>query len=289
MTKLPLWFPASILAHAAALALYVARPSAWSLALIIVAANHGLLLVASFLPRSRVLGPNLRRLPTDCTGQVALTFDDGPDPETTPEVLRILEEHGARATFFCIGERALAHPHIARAIAAAGHRVENHSYRHAGHFALFFPRAMARDIERAQCALMAVTGLQPRYFRAPAGMRNPAMGFVLTGARLSLVSWTRRGLDTVTRDPEKVLRRLLRGLKAGDILLMHDGSSARAADGHPVVLHVLPKLLEALTRQGLRGVSIPVPAAREKAPRTKRDTVSGKIGACEPMNESAKR
>jgi peptidoglycan/xylan/chitin deacetylase (PgdA/CDA1 family) len=254
-----MWLKLSILTHVAAASLFIARPQAWPLTLSLVAANHGLLLLGSLWPRSRLLGFNLRRLPQDCVDQVAITFDDGPDAEVTPRVLEILSAHGAKATFFCIAQRAQAHPGIMQAIVAAGHRVENHSYRHAGHFALFLPRAMGRDVARAQEILAALAGDPPRYFRAPVGMRNPAMGFVLAAQGLRLVSWTRRGLDSVTRDPERVLRRLTRGLKAGDILLLHDGSSALSQDGTPVVLHVLPRLLEQITLEGLTPVAIPAP------------------------------
>lgn len=256
MDKLPTWFKLSMLTHLIAAALFIAWPQMWALSLALVALNHGLLLLASFWPRSPWLGPNLRRLPPDGNDEVALTFDDGPDPEVTPRVLDILAAYGARATFFCIAERAAAHPRIIEAIVAAGHRVENHTYRHAGHFALFFPKAMGRDIARAQRVLTELAGEPPRYFRAPVGMRNPGMDFVLAAQDLRLVSWTRRGFDSVTRDPERVLQRLTRNLKAGDVLLLHDGSSARAGDGNPVVLMVLPRLLETLKQAGLRAVAI---------------------------------
>jgi peptidoglycan-N-acetylglucosamine deacetylase len=259
MNKLPGWLKVSILVHLAAALLTVARPRAWPLVLTLIAVNHGLLLLASFWPRSRWLGPNLRRLPGR-NGEVALTFDDGPDPEVTPQVLEILAARGARATFFCIAERAAAHPEIIRAIVAAGHRVENHSARHAGHFALFLPSAMARDIARAQQQLTALAGEPPRYFRAPVGMRNPAMGLILAAQGLRLVSWTRRGFDSISRDPERVLRRLIRNLAAGDILLLHDGGSARARDGTPVVLQVLPRLLDHIERAGLNAVLLAPPA-----------------------------
>jgi peptidoglycan-N-acetylglucosamine deacetylase len=224
-----------------------------------VVANHGLLLFASFWPRSRLMGANLRRLPPPCAGEVALSFDDGPDPEVTPKVLEIMAAHGARASFFCIGERAQAHPEIIKAIVAAGHRVENHSHRHLGYFALLLPNAMARDIARAQAVLTALAGQPPAYFRAPVGMRNPAVDLVLDAQGLRLVSWTRRGLDTVSRRPDRVLRRLTRGLAAGDILLLHDGASARDRAGAPIVLQVLPHLLQRLAQKGLAAVPIAPP------------------------------
>ncbi|MGH8718315.1 MAG: polysaccharide deacetylase family protein [Burkholderiales bacterium] len=241
--------------HLIALALFVAWPQMGPSLLAFVAAHHGVLLFASLSPRSRLIGSNLRRLPAAWAGQVALTFDDGPDLVVTPKVLEILSAYRARATFFCIGERAAAHPDIIRAIVAAGHRVENHSQRHVGWFAFFGPRAMARDIERAQTELTRLAGEAPVYFRAPAGMRNPLTGWVLAKLGLQLVSWTRRGFDTLARDPQRVLKRLTRDLDAGDILVLHDGAAAR--EGTPIVLQVLPKLLERIGSLGLVAVSIP--------------------------------
>jgi len=137
-----MWLALSILAHIAALALFIAQPGLWPLALGLVAIDHGVILFASLWPRSRLLGFNLRRLPKGHGNQVALTFDDGPDPEVTPHVLRMLSAYGARATFFCIGERALNYPELVRAIVTAGHHVENHSCHHAPYFAFLGPRAI---------------------------------------------------------------------------------------------------------------------------------------------------
>ncbi len=260
-----MWLRLSLGMHAGAPALVIARPSLWPVALAVVVVNHALLFLASLLPRGRWLGANLRRLPAGPVRAVALTFDDGPDPDVTPRVLSILAEHGARASFFCIGERAQAHPQIVRAIVDAGHSVENHSDRHLPWFAFLTPRAMRREIANAQTRLTQLTGRAPAYFRAPAGMRNPATGLVLAALGLHLVSWTRRGFDTVTPDPARVTRRLVRNLAAGDILLLHDGASAKSRGGQPVVLDVLPRLLEHLTLEGLAVVPIPPPAGSAAA------------------------
>lgn len=254
---MPLWLRLLLGAHVVALVLVLVRPSLWPVALALAASSHASLFVASLLPRGRWLGPNLRRLPASAGRTVALTFDDGPHPDVTPAVLQILAEHGARATFFCIGERARAHPGIVRAIIDAGHCVENHSGRHPAGFAFMGPWAMSREIARAQTLLTELSGRAPAYFRAPMGMRNPAVGLVLAALDLRLVSWTRRGLDTIVRDPERVLKRLLRNLAAGDILLLHDGASAISRDGRPVVLEVLPLLLERLARENLAVIPIP--------------------------------
>jgi peptidoglycan/xylan/chitin deacetylase (PgdA/CDA1 family) len=188
---------------------------------------------------------------------VALTFDDGPDPLVTPAVLEILDSHRTKATFFCIGQRVDAHPALAAEILARGHAVENHSYSHPNTFAFGGTRSMEREVLGAQEAIERATGRRPRFFRAPVGIRNPWLEPCIARAGLSLVSWTHRGFDTVFRDAEVVTRRLLHGLRAGNILLLHDGNGAQSAAGRPVVLEVLPRVLDALAAGGLRSAALP--------------------------------
>src|SRR5205807_79034 len=149
----------------------------------------------------------------------------------------------ARATFFCVGERVNRHPALAREIVERGHTIENHSQRHLHRFSLLGPRALADEIARAQQAILAATGEVAQFFRAPAGLRNPFLEPALARANLRLVSWTRRGFDTVSGRAQGVLGRLTRGLEARDILLLHDGRSARTTTGSAVILEVLPPLL----------------------------------------------
>jgi peptidoglycan-N-acetylglucosamine deacetylase len=249
--------PASVALHAAAAATLAWRASEWPWAAGAVLANHALLAAVGLWPRSRWLGPNWTRLPESAgPASVAVTIDDGPEPSVTPRVLELLARAGARATFFCIGERVAAHAALSREIVAAGHRIENHSQRHLNRFSLLGPRGMRAEIEQAQAAIGTVTGVAPRFFRAPAGLRNPFLDAVLESLSLELVSWTRRGFDTVARDPGTVLARLTRGLAAGDIVLLHDGHAARTAGGEPVILEVLPRLLERLAAQRLTPVTL---------------------------------
>jgi peptidoglycan/xylan/chitin deacetylase (PgdA/CDA1 family) len=259
---------ASVGVHVLAAGVAVAAPALWPWALGAVVANHALITAIGLWPRSRALGPNVVRLPAAAIarGEVALTIDDGPDPEVTPRVLDLLDAHGARATFFCIARRAEAHAALAREIVARGHSVQNHSDVHSHRFSLSGPRGFADEIGRAQVRLAAVTGERPTCFRAPAGLRNPFLDPVLHRLGLQLVSWTRRGFDTREGDAGRVLARLQRGLAAGDILLLHDGHAARGPDGRPVLLDVLPPLLQAIARAGLRTATLPQALAPSPAP-----------------------
>jgi len=263
-----LW--ATAFAHAAAVAALIAMPAQWPWALAALIVNHAVLTAVGLWPRSTALGENLLRLPAAAAArrEVALTIDDGPDPEVTPAVLDLLDAASARATFFCIAERAARHPELVREIVRRGHSVQNHSHAHRHNFSLLGPRGFAREIVAAQQVLRDVAGEEPRFFRAPAGLRNPFLAPVLHRLGLTLASWTRRGFDTREPDPQRVLRRLTRGLAAGDILLLHDGHCARDAQGRPVVLAVLPALLAELRRLRLVPVTLPqsFSAARSTAP-----------------------
>jgi peptidoglycan/xylan/chitin deacetylase (PgdA/CDA1 family) len=264
----PLLVQASVACHLGAGVAVAALPTTWPWAAAAVGLNHLLLTATGLWPRSTWLGPNMNRLhgPAVERGEVAITIDDGPDPEVTPAVLDLLDAHAVRATFFCIAERARAHPQLCRQIVARGHSVQNHSRDHSHRFSLLGPGGFAREIGAAQRMLADVTGHLPRYFRAPAGVRNPLLGPVLQRLDLELVSWTRRGYDTVQRRPARVLARLSHALAAGDILLLHDGNAARAADGRPVLLAVLPALLHELALHGLRAVTLPQAARVEAVP-----------------------
>jgi peptidoglycan/xylan/chitin deacetylase (PgdA/CDA1 family) len=136
---------------------------------------------------------------------------------------------------------------------------------------------MAREIARAQQVIGETTGEIARFFRAPAGLRNPFLEPALTRANLQLVSWTRRGFDTVYGSAGRVLGSLTRDLRDGDILLLHDGHAARTPSGVPVILEVLPQLLRALTEAQLapitlraafqRAAAIPAPVSAVRGTR----------------------
>lgn len=248
----------SLFLLATALIVILLQPGWWKWALGIVFLDHMFLTVAGLIPRSSLLGPNITSLPQLAAerGEVAITIDDGPDPEVTPLVLDILDRHQAKATFFCIGKLALQYPELCREIVRRGHAIENHSLSHHWYFSLFGPWRIHQEVYGAQVALSSISGTAPRFFRATAGLRNPGLEPILAHCGLRLCSWSRRGFDTRVRDANIVLNRLASGLKGGDILLLHDGSAARTANGKPVILEVLPRLLDRLAQVNLRSVTL---------------------------------
>ncbi|MEC5408148.1 polysaccharide deacetylase family protein [Paraburkholderia sp. MPAMCS5] len=257
-TSYPAMLTATAAWHVFVLAAWLLAPRAWAWWLAALIANHAIFTVAGLLPRTSLLGPNWTRLPAGARNAdaIALTIDDGPDPVVTPRVLDLLDASGVRATFFCIGEKARRYPQLAREIVARGHALENHSQVHVHTFSVTFPRALTREISAAQRTLEDVSGERPLFFRAPAGLRNIFLEPVLRKLDLRLAAWTRRGYDTRERDPQRVARRLLDGLAARDILLLHDGNAALTADGTPLILAVLPQVFAAARRQQLRFVTL---------------------------------
>lgn len=261
---------ASLALHLVCLIQWVLYPHLWPWLLGLLAGNHLAIFFAVLLPRAGLLGPNLVRLPDAAVKRrhVALTFDDGPDPEVTPRVLDLLDRHKAKASFFCLGAKAAAYPALLREIVRRGHSVENHSYSHPRSFALYGWSRLCREVDSAQTVIAGITGRAPEFFRAPAGFRSPFLDAVLARRGMRYVSWTRRGFDAVSRDPFRVLERLVHGLAAGDVLLLHDGSGTRTRTGEPVVLAVLPALLDQLAARGLWSVSLPTACSAERPART---------------------
>jgi len=219
-------------------------------------ANHAALATAGLLPRCDWLGPVMTRLPSTAGNAVAITIDDGPDPDVTPRVLDLLDTHRARATFFVIGEQARRHPVLLREIAARGHGIENHSEHHPHNFSLRGPRGIRQEVLAGRQTIADLAGRDSRFFRAPAGLRNLFLDPLLAEHDLTLAAWTRRAYDTRCGDPDVVLDRLGRGLAARDILLLHDRHAARTKDGEPVILAVLPRLIERIHAAGWHTVTL---------------------------------
>jgi peptidoglycan-N-acetylglucosamine deacetylase len=153
--------------------------------------------------------------------RVTLTFDDGPDPEATPALLEVLRQHRIKALFFPIGTKTKAYPEIIRQIDQDGHLIGNHTYRHGWHTNFLLSRPLQRDIQLAQETMAAVIGKVPAYFRPPIGLTNPHLRNVLKKQGLSVVGWDVRPFDIGTKT-EKVIKRVLKKLRPGSIILLHD-------------------------------------------------------------------
>ncbi len=219
----------------------------WSVGLSAMIATHLVVVWTTLYPRATLLCPALSRLPTK-ERLVWLTIDDGPSGDTAA-MLDLLDRHGAKATFFLVGERALARPEAVRAIRDRGHGIGNHSASHPDtRFWRLGPGTMEAEISRNQSILTAITGQTPRWFRSVVGMTNPFVGLSLKRHVLARVAWSARGFDGVDCQPNKVLARIARDIGPGAIVLLHEG----AAHGHNVA--ILAQLLAWLDAQGYRAV-----------------------------------
>lgn len=201
-------------------------------------------LVGVFFLGLRMYTDALVRLPRGARG-VALTFDDGPDPVTTPKVLDVLDAHDAKATFFVIGKKAEAHPELVREIVRRGHTVGMHSYAHHRLFSLKSPAYVRADLTRALGVLEGILGERPTLFRPPIGHTNPIIARIADELELDVIGWSagaRDGLAGTTK--EDVLARLVPAAKDGAILLLHDAPEVGSHE--PAGVAALPELLDKL-------------------------------------------
>ncbi len=175
---------------------------------------------APFLPRFAFYLPIVYRGRRG-GASVCLTFDDGPDEAVTPLVLDLLAREGVRASFFLSGERARRHPEIVRMILARGHSIGNHTYHHNPWLMMKPGRVIDREIGRFQ-DLMAEFGVRPLAFRPPAAITNPKLWRLLIRHGLYCMNFSRRGLDMGNRRIGGLSRRILRKLRAGDVIMLHD-------------------------------------------------------------------
>lgn len=185
----------------------------------------GFLLVGTLGPASKIFG----KVRTRGGKGIWLTLDDGPCPETTPEILDLLDKYGAKATFFLIGERVEKYPELVREIHRRGHGIGNHSWSHPrAFFWCLGPIRTWREITRCQSVLKEVTGVAPVWFRAPVGHYNFFVHPVLRREGLGLLSWSSRGFDGGGLSLEEVKHRILETADEGGIILAHEGTSYAA-------------------------------------------------------------
>lgn len=241
-----------LLTHAALVLLFPFSLSRFLLFVAWYAAGTFVMLYLLFHPRSQWLVTNRSRV--ECNGRrcVSLTFDDGPSPSHTSELLEILRKANVQATFFVIGREAERFPELLHRVAADGHLIANHTYSHPYLFCFLTPWRLRREIEKGQEAIEKICGQRPRYFRSPVGLRHPLLNWYLEQASLEYISWTIRSFDTLVPQPEVILKRILKRVAPGDIILLHDNASAGAG----LMLDVLPRLIDELKGRGFEFVPV---------------------------------
>ncbi|WP_054033105.1 polysaccharide deacetylase family protein [Desulfatitalea tepidiphila] len=179
-----------------------------------------LCMVAPFLPGFGFFLPVISRGRTD-RPVVALTFDDGPNPNSTPFLLDLLDRHQAAATFFVNGRTARRHPDLIREIVARGHTIGNHSYSHDNFVMFKRPRTLIREIEATQRVLRR-HGVVPLLFRPPVGVTSPRLCNAMEATGMVVVNFSRRAADMGNRRVHRLAERILKRLRPGDIIMLHD-------------------------------------------------------------------
>lgn len=198
--------------------------------------------------------------------EVALTFDDGPDPRYTPAVLRLLERAGARATFFVCGEPARRHPALLRSVVAEGHVVAGHTWNHVRVDRMDREQWIA-EVDDTHDLLEDLTDRPVRYFRPPWGRYSPVTLARLHRRRIGTALWSVSSEDTVQAEPGRIVEHVAPGLRPGAVVLLHDGCGDLLAPGstlppgahadRSVTVTALAGILEELRHRGLRSVALP--------------------------------
>jgi peptidoglycan/xylan/chitin deacetylase (PgdA/CDA1 family) len=191
---------------------------------------------------------------------IALTFDDGPTPAYTPQVLATLAQHRIKATFFMIGQQVQAHPDIVRQVAQAGHAIGNHTYSHARLAGLGL-RGVLDEVRRCQRALREHAHINPNLLRPPFGLRDVTAHIAIRALGFHIVNWSNSAEDWRGDNAATLAERVTRAAQPGHIILMHDGCGASDnvevnPDRTPTVL-ALPMIVSQLHEQGYRFVTLP--------------------------------
>ena len=169
---------------------------------------------------------------TYCSGtqtqkKIAITFDDGPTPETIV-VLDFLKQHNVKATFFCIGLQIEKHPDIFKRILAEGHLIGNHSYSHPNGMGFLSTERVKEEIIKNDEIIEQHSGKKALFYRPPFGVTNPRIAKAVSDSGHKVIGWNNRSLDTVITDQSKILKRIKRKIKPGSIILLHDASDKTA-------------------------------------------------------------
>jgi peptidoglycan/xylan/chitin deacetylase (PgdA/CDA1 family) len=199
-------------------------------------------------------GKNIVRLNTD-QRIVALTFDDGPSPPYTDQLLEVLAKHEVKATFFMIGNRIEKHPETMRRVIAEGHQIGNHSYSHPL-LGFLPPSYVQREIERTDKLLRQVGVTGEIVFRAPVLTRFLPVAWVLAKGGRAHISCNVWGWDWTTQNPDRITETVLKKVKPGSIVVLHDGKAENKDANRSGTIEATDRIITALKRDGYRFVRL---------------------------------
>ncbi len=188
---------------------------------------------------------------------VALTFDDGPSPVWTPQILDELNKAGIKATFFMLGDHAEKYPAVAQRVAKEGHEIGNHTYDH--HVLIYYkPEELKDEINHAERVIKNVTGVTPKYFRPPKAWLTQKEKVIIDQMGYKVILWSLNSKDWVRFDDKYIIRYILHNIRPGDILLFHDSGGTFTSEGgdRSETVRAIGRLVEKLRERGYRFVTI---------------------------------
>jgi peptidoglycan-N-acetylglucosamine deacetylase len=212
-------------------------------------------LAAPFFPGAGIFLPVIRR-GIKGSNEVAITFDDGPHPRTTPLLLKILARRGLKATFFVIGRNAEKYQNLIREILHAGHCIGNHTFSHDVLIMAKSGKKLGREIDSAQ-EVFKKFGIYPLAFRPPAGVVNPKLGPLLRQREMICIHYSCRGPDMGNRRIRGLSEKILKKIRPGDIVLLHDSCPDSRHFKVDQWLNEIEKMLEGISKKGLRVAALP--------------------------------
>lgn len=186
--------------------------------------------------------------PNITKNNIALTFDDGPHPEFTPQVLQLLKRFNAKATFFCIGKHMEQHSELIKEMMAQGHTMGNHTYSHSRMFGFFGAKKVIAELQKTNGVFAKITGEQLQLYRPAYGVTNPNIKKAIRAINLQSIGWSIRSLDTTHLSEDAILNRVVNKICKGDIILLHDTNAK--------TIIVLERLLLILQEKNLQSVTI---------------------------------
>ncbi|GGB85463.1 polysaccharide deacetylase family protein [Dyadobacter sediminis] len=172
---------------------------------------------------------------------IALTFDDGPDPDTTPKILQILKEKDIKAAFFVIGKKAEKYPELLRQMDKEGHIVANHTFNHHYFTAFFSTQKLKAELLKCNAVIADILGKKPLFFRPPFGVTNPRYATALKELGLNSIGWSLRSLDTKAENKYQIINKIISEVETGHIILLHDNRSVTADSLEDVIEHCRQK------------------------------------------------
>lgn len=170
--------------------------------------------------------------------KIALTFDDGPHPVYTPQVLDFLKQNKIKASFFCIGKNVKDFPHLVKRILDEGHTIGNHSFTHSKTIDFKNKKSWIEEIEKTDLEIEKIGGMKPQFFRPPYGVTTPHLASALKRTQHLVIGWNVRSFDTSSKNPSKTVRKICKKIRPGSIVLLHD----RHENILPILEQLLPKI-----------------------------------------------